>query len=145
MADDRTDAEANAQDNDGAPLFTATTPTPRIANNNFISEADEELSRSLMSSVGYAYRDMRGNWWNIKWTGKAWAAYPLKATAAAYNKQYGTKMEPKRMYAASNNAADMITGIEERIEADRVEAKNSGGGIILVLILLAVLSKGKRR
>lgn len=144
MADTRTDADANAQDNDGAALFTAQTPTPRIANNNFISAADEELSRTLMASVGFAYRDMRAKWWSVKWSGKTWVAYPLKATAAAYNAEFGTQMDPKRMYAAANNAPDMIAAIDERLEAARANAPSGIPWWLVALGLYAWSKRGRR-
>jgi hypothetical protein len=148
MPDDRTDAEANAEDNDGLPLFTSKTETPVRPAPNVISEADARLRAPVFAiAPGYAYRDMRGHWWNIKWntTTFTWNAFPLKATAAAYNEMYpGTKMDPKRMYAAATDAPGIIEAVDERIEAARVEAKNSGGLGWLLLVIGGMLLLGKK-
>jgi hypothetical protein len=156
FTDDRSDSEAwQGADNDidgylkwlpagESPLFTAKTPTPRKAGNNWLSELDERLSRSLQDHVGHAYRDMRAQWWAVKWNGKMWTAYPTKATAEKYNAEFGTKMDPKRMYSAADDAAGMVASIEANIERDRLEAKNRGGIGWLLLVIGGMLLLGKK-
>jgi hypothetical protein len=157
FTDDRTDSDAwtgAGTDIEGfmkwlpageAPLFTPNTPTPRKSGSNWLSALDEQLSRSLQSHVGHAYRDMRAQWWQVKWSGSAWTAYPTKATAEKYNAEFGLKLDPKRMYAAATDAQGLIHAVDERLEAARVEAAKGGGfPWVLVLLGLLVFSKKKR-
>jgi hypothetical protein len=157
FTDDRSDSEAwqgASSDIEGfmkwlpageAPLFTANTPTPRKSGSNWLSKLDEQLSRSLQDHVGHAYRDMRAQWWQVKWNGQAWTAYPTKATAEKYNAEFGTKMDPKRMYAAASDAHGLITAVDERIEAARVEAKSQGGWGWILLVIGGALLLGKKK
>lgn len=148
MADERTDKEA--ADDDGLPLFTAAIETPaRPSQANALSAADAKLRAPLSAITGYAYRDMRGQWWHVKWNTDTftWNAYPLKATAAAYNAQFGTTMDPKRMYAAATDSPGIIEAIDERIEIARVNASKSGGfpWWLVLLGAFAYYSKKNRR
>lgn len=150
MADDeRSDAEANAADNDGLPLFTAQTPTPRRPADNPISKLDAKIQNAIFdhaaSDPGFAYRDVRGQYWNVRWntTSFTWNAYPLAETARVYNAQYDMKLQPKKMYAAANDAAGMVSVINERVESARVTAGSAFPWWLLVVGYL--LMKGKRR
>jgi hypothetical protein len=131
---------------DGAPEFTKSTPNPTSSED--YAGKDEALRRSVTL---YSYTDMRGNYWMVNWTGKAWAATPTAATVAAYKGFVDDKGDPivasKRMFSAASDAGMLIDGIEERIELARMNAAKSSGipWWLWLLVGYAVLKKGNRR
>lgn len=135
MADTRTNAEANAEDNDGLELLTPQTKNP-------LATIDESIIRSVLP---LAYRDTRGAWWQVRWTGKAWAAMPLKSTVAKYHDEYGTNWDTKRVVASGSDAPGIISAIEEMLEFERVAAKNRGGSIPWWVWALGLYAWSKRK
>lgn len=127
-------------DPDALPVFTKSTEPPWNSKN-----PDEPITRSV---IPYEYTDMRGNQWLVQWTGSAWTSTPTTQTVEAY-KGYEVNGDPlvrsKKQFNAATTAADLIDGIEERIEDARARGVSQPFPWWLVLVGAALYYAKKKR
>lgn len=164
MADDiwQSDYETwlkeSAANPDMPPPFNAQMPTPRTPKNQsipgiaWLSRMDAKLQNWVFSSKatnpGFAYLDVRGKWWSIRWSTDSftWTAYPLTATANEYNAEFGTTaFAPKRQFAAATDAEGIISAINERVEALRPSNAPGEFPWLLLLVVAMVIASEKKR
>jgi hypothetical protein len=84
-------------------------------------------STKFSDGAEFTYEDMRAHNWTVKrktegalLKNSTWTAFPTEDTAKAYG------LRPGSMFSAASDAEMLIDGIEERLEAARLDGKTPG-------------------